>query len=140
MHNLFIYGTLKRGYPNHDEYLAKEKYVGECRTVEKYPLIIANKWFAPVMLHEPGKGKNIKGELYQVNGTTLSALDSLEHTHEARGYKRLLIEIQNIENNRIVLAYSYFKKRQHVKDIVSEHLTEYTDQRYIPIARRTTQE
>ena len=46
MFNLFIYGTLKRGYPNHDEYLADEKFLGEYRTIERFPLIIANKWFA----------------------------------------------------------------------------------------------
>ena len=140
MFNLFIYGTLKRGYPNHDEYLADEKFLGEYHTIERFPLIIANKWFAPVMLHEPGEGKNIKGELYQVSDSKLSALDILEHTHEARGYKRLSIEVQNIANNEIVLAYSYFKKRQHVKSIASGHLAEYTDRRYIPVEKRTRQE
>ena len=88
----------------------------------------------------PGEGKNIKGELYQVSDSKLSALDILEHTHDARGYKRLSIEVQNIANNEIVLAYSYFKKRQHVKNIASGNLAEYTDRRYIPVAKRTMQE
>ena len=136
MHNIFIYGTLKRGYPNHNSYLDKENYLGSYRTVECYPLVIANKWFAPVMLHEPGQGKQVLGELYQVDDDKLAELDRLERTDHSKGYQRISIEIRNIANDELTYAFTYMKERIHVDNISSEYLAEYTDRRYIPVADR----
>ena len=136
MHKLFIYGTLKRGYPNHNGYLKDEKYLGEFQTTECYPLLIANKWFAAVMLLEPGVGERVRGELYLVNDCKLSDLDQLEHTHHSKGYRRVEIEIQNIDSQELVCAFTYMKERLHVKDVSSGYLSEYMDRRYIPMHKR----
>ena len=136
MHSIFIYGTLKRGYPNHDKYLKDQNYLGEYRTVECYPLVIANKWFAPVLIHEPGEGNQIIGELYRINNNKLHELDRLEHTNHVQGYTRIVIDIQNIRNLKFSHAFTYAKKRSQVADISSEYLSEYIDRKYIPLAMR----
>ncbi len=136
MYNIFIYGTLKRGYPNHNQYLKKQKYLGRYRTVDCYPLVIANKWFAPVLIDEAGIGKHVIGELYRVNNEKLVELDRLEHTNHVLGYKRIEIEIQNIENGEVVQSFTYTKKRKHVSEISSQYLSEYKDRKYIPLKMR----
>ncbi len=130
--NVFIYGTLKRGYRNHKNYLQSEKYLGEYRTVDCYPLVIANEWFAPVLLQEKGIGYQVVGELYSVDDIKLTELDKLERTHHIRGYKRILIAIQNIINDEYVEAYVYMNERENLKHVGSEYMSKYTDRRYIP--------
>ncbi len=136
MVNLFIYGTLKKGYPNHDKFMQDEKYLGIYRTREPYPLVIANSWYAPVMLCEVGIGKHVIGELYCVDERKLEILDRLELTHKKIGYQRGLIDIQSVDDESLVSAYVYLKDRKNVSHIHSEYLAEYKDRRYIPAAKR----
>ena len=103
-------------------------------------MVVANKWFAPVLLQEPGVGKQIIGELYQVSDSKLADLDRLEHVHQPKGYKRIVIEIQSIDEQEQLSAFTYVKERIHVADISSGYLNEYTDQRYIPMKERKKQE
>ena len=60
MHRVFVYGTLKRGQPNHPLILNPEfgtaKYIGPARTVEKFPLVVASECNIPFLLFAPGKG------------------------------------------------------------------------------------
>lgn len=59
MHKVFVYGTLKRGEPNHGWFSKHEsgkfKFLCEAKTVEKYPLIIATQFNIPFLLYSPGK-------------------------------------------------------------------------------------
>ena len=136
MHSIFVYGTLKRGYPNHDQYLKDQLYLGMYRTVDCYPLVIAKKWFSPVLINEPGSGKQIIGELYQVDNDRLLDLYTLEGTNFAKGYKRVDVSVQNIESHVTTHAFTYMKRRAHVAEISSDYLSEYTDRRYIPKVMR----
>lgn len=136
LNNVFIYGTLKRGYSNHDDNLKSENYLGEYRTKECYPLLIATKLFAPVLLLEQGVGHKVLGELYCVNDRKLAELDRFEHTYHAKGYKRILIEIQNIKNFQYVDAFTYMIERKNIMHISSGYMSEYTDRRYISIDKR----
>lgn len=130
--HIFIYGTLKRGHTNHDDHLKLENHVGEYRTKECYPLAIANEWFAPVLLLEEGIGHRVLGELYCVNDEKLAELDRLEHAHHARGYKRILIEIQDIKDGEYVDAFAYMNERKNLVHVSLEYMSEYIDRRYIP--------
>ena len=61
MHRLFVYGTLKRGLPNHgllqDSQNGKAVFVGEGVTAEKYPLVVDPEFGIPFLLNNPGVGK-----------------------------------------------------------------------------------
>jgi gamma-glutamylcyclotransferase (GGCT)/AIG2-like uncharacterized protein YtfP len=76
--NLFVFGTLKKGLPLHAPTLDGAPYIGNCRPVLPYPMLIADPWFAPMMLLEPGAGHRVRGELYHVDETHLRRIDAVE--------------------------------------------------------------
>jgi gamma-glutamylaminecyclotransferase len=74
---IFVYGTLKKGFPN-SNFLANAKFVGEGRTVDKYPLVIASRFNIPYLLGLKNVGNQIAGEVYDVTESQLKALDRFE--------------------------------------------------------------
>jgi gamma-glutamylaminecyclotransferase len=60
MQRVFLYGTLKRGEPNHGLITNFEngyaKFLGLGKTIVKYPLVIATKYNIPFTLKKPGIG------------------------------------------------------------------------------------
>ncbi|XP_071942372.1 putative gamma-glutamylcyclotransferase CG2811 [Antedon mediterranea] len=78
----FVYGTLKRGQPNHhllqNPSNGKGKYLGTAKTYEKWPLVVGSRHNIPYILDCPGKGHNVMGEVFEIDNTMLAALDRLE--------------------------------------------------------------
>jgi len=78
-HLVFVYGTLKRGEPNHhvlsDELTGEAVRVDGARTVIKYPLVIGSRYNIPFVLDQPHTGHNIIGEVYAIDDRKLAALD-----------------------------------------------------------------
>ncbi|XP_054257624.1 putative gamma-glutamylcyclotransferase CG2811, partial [Macrosteles quadrilineatus] len=95
---VFVYGTLKRGEPNHHWLTKPEngtaKFVGEGRTAVKYPLVIASRYNIPFLLDVPGTGNNIQGEVYEIDDKMLSNLDILEDypTYYTRRKESILLD------------------------------------------------
>lgn len=59
-HLVFVYGTLKKGEPNHD---VLEKvtegtatFIDKAKTVKKWPLVIASRYNIPYLLYSEGRG------------------------------------------------------------------------------------
>ncbi|KAK9503628.1 hypothetical protein O3M35_010148 [Rhynocoris fuscipes] len=78
---VFVYGTLKKGEPNHYWFESKNgfsKLIDCGSTVLKYPLIIGTKYNIPFLLAQPGTGYNVQGEVYEVDDRMLKNLDTLE--------------------------------------------------------------
>ncbi|XP_015121544.1 putative gamma-glutamylcyclotransferase CG2811 [Diachasma alloeum] len=79
---VFVYGTLKRGQPNHELLTSSSngyaKFIGIGKTLYKYPLVIASKYNIPFLLKQPGVGHQILGELYHVDSKMMDKLDELE--------------------------------------------------------------
>ncbi|XP_066587477.1 putative gamma-glutamylcyclotransferase CG2811 isoform X2 [Prorops nasuta] len=82
LHRVFVYGTLKRGEPNHkliqDATKGFAKFLGIGKTVKPYPLVIATKYNIPFLLRKEHVGHQIFGELYDVDTKMLKSLDELE--------------------------------------------------------------
>lgn len=61
LHRIFVYGTLRRGQPNHylllDQNNGSAKWLGVARLVKKYPLVMASKYNIPALLDKEGEGK-----------------------------------------------------------------------------------
>jgi len=130
MNLIFVYGTLKTGFPNHDEMLKGERLLGLYTTVEKYPLVITRPWFSPVMLPEAGVGHHVSGEIYGVNDEKLKALDKFEYVHLPKGFRRY--EIKAVSHaGEIILADAYLRPRKFINQICSEYLQCYENHRYI---------
>lgn len=76
---IFVYGTLKRGDPNHQR-LKGSEYVCTTRTKESYAMLDLGP-FPGVLKAECSpqlQASPIHGEVYHINSQTLEALDSYE--------------------------------------------------------------
>lgn len=140
MHQVFVYGTLKRGYPNAHVGMPRATFLGNYRTVERYPLVIGGRWFVPNLLDEPGSGFQVTGEAYAVDETVLAELDNLESTHVPTGYRRLEIAVEplNAESPSLGTVWTYLRDRQHVDSIHDGPMETYPlDMRYVSSAQRS---
>jgi gamma-glutamylcyclotransferase (GGCT)/AIG2-like uncharacterized protein YtfP len=74
---LFVYGTLQSGEGNH-RLLRTSRLLGVRRTDARYTLVSLGAF--PALLE--GGATSVVGELYEVDGDTLAAVDRLEgHPH-----------------------------------------------------------
>lgn len=102
LQKVFVYGTLKKGEPNHQWFSKANqgyyRFLYEAKTKEKFPLIIATKYNVPFILYSPGgylilhlfhlqlkfkinilgNGTHVIGEVYEVDDKVLADLDILE--------------------------------------------------------------
>ena len=57
---IFLYGTLKRGEPNHDAFISSEdgnaEFVCEAVTVDKWRLVLETSFNIPLVINTPGSG------------------------------------------------------------------------------------
>jgi gamma-glutamylaminecyclotransferase len=73
---LFVYGTLKRGYPNHRRLMqAGCRYLGTAATTKSFSLWAAQ---VPYLVREEIASTPIQGELYEVEANQLPYLDNFE--------------------------------------------------------------
>src|SRR4051795_11002334 len=137
MHSpVFVFGTLKKGFPLHDRGLSTARLIGPYQTHQRFPLVIAGPWFAPMMFNEPGEGHRVFGEVYEVDVAQLSILDQIESIGEAGNF-RLKIDVQAIPNGERISALAYMKSRDITQAIYhSEYLETYHDNRFIPFEAR----
>jgi gamma-glutamylaminecyclotransferase len=105
--------------------------LGEHRTVERYPMLIAGPRFAPMMLHEPGVGLHVLGELYEVEDRQLVSLDALESVGTPGNF-RILVQLEAVDRSCRSWAYAFMKGRELAIPIHSGYLASYNDQRFIP--------
>lgn len=83
---LFVYGTLRRGEPNHPK-LGDARFVGEARTRPKYDLVDFGGF--PALLERGNT--SVIGEIYDVTAERLSELDAFEDVPTL--YERKLVEL-----------------------------------------------
>lgn len=132
---VFVYGTLKKGFPLHEQGLAGTEFRGNFRTVASYPMFIAGRWFAPMMLNEPGEGLRVRGELYRVDSALLAHLDRLESVGTP-GNDRIPILISSEVDPEKLVAHAYTKSRDVARPVRSQLLSDYQDGRFIPPGMR----
>jgi gamma-glutamylaminecyclotransferase len=135
MIRLFVFGTLKRGFPLHARGLAQARFLCSAETVEPRPLLIAGKWFAPMMIDEPGAGERVRGELFGIERAQLLALDVLESIGKP-GNLRKRIRIATADGRRCS-AFAYMKERVLALPVHAGPLGYYDDPRFVPPERRT---
>jgi gamma-glutamylaminecyclotransferase len=133
---LFVFGTLKRGFPLHHG-ISGARFLGEYRTVERFPMVIAGPWFAPMMLNEPGIGHQILGELYEVDEAGLARIDAMESIGRP-GNLRILIDVAPVHEAMSSRAFVYMKSRALADPLHSDYMSSYQERRFIPPERRSS--
>jgi gamma-glutamylaminecyclotransferase len=131
MIRLFALGTLKKGFPLHETALGGARCVGAYRTVQRYPMLVAGPWYAPMMLDQPGKGLHVRGELYEIDETRLKAIDAIESIGKS-GNLRRAVEVEPLQGGPRVTAFVYMKTGDLAVPVHSGHLEDYQDRRFIP--------
>jgi len=108
-HLVFVFGTLKEGFPN----FATNRGVrvaGSFRTCAAYPLYLVGDRHVPWLVNSPGTGVRVSGEIFRVDGAALAAMDKLERVLEPDGYRREMLEVEGGDSPGILLAYAYLKQ------------------------------
>jgi gamma-glutamylaminecyclotransferase len=106
-HRVFVFGTLKEGFPN----FAVNKGVrlpGSFRTLDRFPLYLVGERHVPWMLDLRGEGERVVGEVYEVDDAALAAMDRLERVGELDGYRRAVIRVEGDVAPIEVFAYLKF--------------------------------
>lgn len=116
MTQIFVYGTLKRGQPNHyrmlDSANGHSSFLSSACTVGKFPLIISGQYNIPFLLDAPGRGHRIQGEVYSVDERMLAFLDDFERV--PTWYQRVPVEVQMEKSGgdgaATTVAFVYMRK------------------------------
>jgi gamma-glutamylcyclotransferase (GGCT)/AIG2-like uncharacterized protein YtfP len=102
-HNVFVYGSLKRGFSNH-RLLAGQSFIATGHTQPRYKLYALGDF--PGMIAVAEGGRSIEGEIWSVDPVCLARLEILEDT--ARGmYARVPIPLLPPNNTLSVEGYVY---------------------------------
>ena len=139
MHRVFVYGTLKRSFPNDISEANGFHWIGLFRTIEAFPLVVGGRWFSPYLIAEPGEGHRVLGEAFEVDDQGLIKLDRMEGTQVPNGYRRIRIAIESEDRTTSFDAWTYVKDRGTIEGVCSEPMNEYAlDPRYVPPSKRTS--
>lgn len=93
---LFVYGSLKQGFPN-EHVNTGRRVAGQFRTRERYPLYLLGEGEVPCVLTPSGSGYQVIGEMYEVNDGDLQRMDRLERIGEPQGYERIEISVERFD-------------------------------------------
>lgn len=93
MTKVFVYGTLRKGFSNHD--IIKEgnnKFLNKDETIDKY-LMLDTGGFPAVIKNIPYH--NIVGELYEVDNETFESIDKLESNGNLFQREKVILKSDN---------------------------------------------
>lgn len=118
---LFVYGSLKEGFPNFHVNQGR-RVPGEFRTVRPHPLYLVGGRL-PCLLPAAGHGLQVQGQLFEVSDDALARMDALERVGQPGGYRRELIEVQAMDPAAPdpLSAYVYLQSPAML-DLAGDHL------------------
>lgn len=118
---VFVYGTLKKGGSNH-HYLATAKFLGKASTMSKWAMIGEGMPYPYLLQPSSVSGKEIQGEVYEVDATTLQNLNVLEGV--PYHYKQSMIGIK-MEDGTGDSVRTYVKTYVSNADIAKPFISEF---------------
>lgn len=96
---VFVYGTLKRNQPNHYWFWKPNcgyaQFLTTGKTLTKFPLVVATRYYVPFLLNRKGTGNRITGEVYEIDSEMLANLDILENYPLTYNREILGVELEN---------------------------------------------
>lgn len=110
--NIFVYGSLKRGYSNH-AFLQGQSFLGTTRTIAGFRLFDLGDY--PGMVAWPGDKTGVEGEVWSVDAACLTQLDQLEGTAEGL-YRRAPVALLAPFAGQTVETYFYLRPIDGCRD------------------------
>ena len=106
MNKVFVFGTLKEGFPNFKTNKGI-RYRGDFQTKEKYPLYLVGERYSPWLVLKAGVGHPVKGQVFEVTDDVLAEMDALERITVVDGYRKVSLPVVCLESGdeMTVLAY-----------------------------------
>ena len=102
---LFVYGSLKKGFDNHDLLKKDAILIGEAETVKKFGLFEDSFGNYPYLTDRSSEHR-VKGELYKIRcRRLLTRIDKFEGHPDFYQRKRILVR----SGNHFVRAYAYIR-------------------------------
>lgn len=118
---VFVYGTLKKGGSNH-HYLAASKFLGTATTIGKWAMIGEGMPFPYLLKYDNENGNEVKGEVYEVDATTMHNLNVLEgNPHH---YKHMAIGVK-MENGSYDTLQTFVKTTVTAHDLSKPFISEF---------------
>ncbi len=130
---IFVFGTLKRGFPMADK-LKNTQFHGLAQTAQAFPMFVAGGIFGPMMLDSPGRGLRVRGELYDVSPEALAVVDKSEEVGSPGNFRRMIDVVK--ADGATVPALAFFKHPRLARPRHSGYLADYHDGRFKPKGRR----
>lgn len=112
---VFVYGTLKEGFPNFHLNLGQRK-PGTFRTRQPFPFYVvqlSTEDRAPWLVNSPGEGLHVSGQVFEVDAGTLQAMDAFEEVGLPTGYVRVALELEHADRPGEVLHAHVYMKEAH---------------------------
>jgi gamma-glutamylaminecyclotransferase len=106
-HRVFVYGTLKQGFPNFHVNRGR-RIAGDFVTVEPHPLHILGPDRLPWLVQSPGQGQRVSGQVFAVDDAGLAAMDVLEQIDEPGWYRRERIAVRPTGDGDVIEPWVYF--------------------------------
>lgn len=126
---VFVFGTLKEGFPNFHTNQGN-RLAGTFMTQERFPLYLVGERYSPWLIHAPGEGHRVIGQVFEVDPIALAAMDKLERITEPDGYRRVVLEVasDDASNTALLNVYVYVKPSQYLgpSEVRLGPLVEYT--------------
>lgn len=105
--HLFVYGTLKEGFRNF-HINRGQRIEGVFLTAAPHPLYLVGDFGLPWLLHRPGQGLQVEGQVFEVDETVLRDMDALERVDEPGYYERLPLQVLRIGDHQSMVVACYF--------------------------------
>lgn len=106
---LFVYGSLKEGFPN-SRVNKGRRLQGAYRTKLRHPLWLFQGQL-PCLMPAAESGLHVTGQLFEVSDAELAAMDELERVGQPGGYVRDELQIVEAESpsSPPVVAFAYMQ-------------------------------
>jgi len=114
-HLVFVYGTLKEGFPNF-HLNPGQRVPGRFRTRQPLPFYVVQLPMedrAPWLVNKPGQGTQVLGQVFEVDAATLQAMDVFEEVGLPTGYVRVALELEAVDEAGTVLHAHVYMKEEH---------------------------
>jgi [ribosomal protein S5]-alanine N-acetyltransferase len=128
-HRVFVYGTLKEGFGNFHVNRGV-RVPGAFVTEQAFPLYVIGEFGLPWLVHQPGQGHHIAGQVFEVDDLSLAAMDVLERVDEAGWYTRRPLAVRHTASGDALQAVAYFGSASRLLTDSAHHgpLAEYTEE------------